>query len=93
MCCGRRCRSERDLKERLLDILAAIAAIERYRDRDRAVFERDELLQKWFLRHPQIIGEAARALPENVRALAPEIPWSNKPHYQVSRYHRDRSSP
>jgi uncharacterized protein with HEPN domain len=35
------------------------------------------LLQNWFLRHLQIIGEAARALPEEVRALAPEIPWSN----------------
>jgi uncharacterized protein with HEPN domain len=32
-------------------------------------------LQVWFLRHLQIIGEAARALPEDVRALAPEIPW------------------
>lgn len=39
-------------------------------------FERDELLQVWFLRHLQIIGEAARALPEDVRVLAPEIPWS-----------------
>jgi len=35
------------------------------------------LLQSWFLRHLQIIGEAARALPEDVRGLAPEIPWSN----------------
>jgi uncharacterized protein with HEPN domain len=35
------------------------------------------LLQNWFLRHLQIIGEASRALPEEVRALAPEIPWSN----------------
>jgi len=35
------------------------------------------LLQSWFLRHLQIIGEAARALPEDVRTLAPEIPWSN----------------
>jgi uncharacterized protein with HEPN domain len=61
----------------LLDILAAIAAIERYLDRDRAAFENDELLQNWFLRHLQIIGEAARTLPEEVRALAPEIPWSN----------------
>lgn len=34
-------------------------------------------MQVWFLRHLQIIGEAARALPEDVRALAPEIPWSN----------------
>ena len=35
------------------------------------------MLQSWFLRHLQIIGEAARALPEDVRALAPEIPWSS----------------
>lgn len=65
----------RDPKERLRDILDAIAAIERYRQRDKAAFERDELLQVWFLRHLQIIGEAARALPEDVRALAPDIPW------------------
>jgi uncharacterized protein with HEPN domain len=35
------------------------------------------LLQSWFLRHLQIIGEASRGLPEEVRALAPEIPWPN----------------
>ena len=66
----------REPKERLRDILDAIAAIERHRGRDKAAFERDELLQVWFLRHLQIIGEAARALPEDVRALAPEVPWS-----------------
>ena len=65
----------RDPRERLLDILDAIAAIERHLGRDKAAFERDELLQVWFLRHLQIIGEAARALPEDVRALAPEISW------------------
>ena len=65
----------RDPKERLRDILEATAAIERYLDRDRAAFEQDELLQTWFLRHLQIIGEAARSLPEEVRALAPDIPW------------------
>ncbi len=67
----------RDPKERLLDILdaiAAIAAIERHRGRDKAAFEGEELLQVWFLRHLQIIGEAARALPAEVQALAPEIP-------------------
>lgn len=64
----------RDPKERLQDILQAIAAIERYRDRDLATFERDEMLQVWFLRHLQIIGEAARALPEEVRNMAPDIP-------------------
>ncbi len=65
----------RDPKERLRDIMDAIAAIERYRDRGKRAFEEDELLQGWFLRHLQIIGEAVRALPEDVCALAPDIPW------------------
>jgi uncharacterized protein with HEPN domain len=65
----------RDPKERLQDILEAIAAIDRYRDRDRSAFEQDEMLQVWFVRHLQIIGEAARMLPEEIRNLAPEIPW------------------
>ena len=65
----------RDPKERLRDILEAIAAIDRYRDRDRSAFEQDELLQVWFLRHLQIIGEAVRRLPEEIRNLAPDIPY------------------
>jgi len=65
----------REPGERLRDILEAIAAIERYLHRGKAAFEQDELLQGWFVRNLQIIGEAARAIPENVRALAPEIAW------------------
>jgi len=65
----------RDPAERLRDILEAIAAIDRYTSRDKKAFEKDELLQGWFLRHLQIIGEAARALPEDARALAPDVPW------------------
>ena len=33
-------------------------------------------MQSWFLRHLQIIGEAVRALPAEVRDRAPYIPWS-----------------
>ena len=66
----------RDPEERLPDILDAIAAIERHSGPDKVAFKRDELLQVWFLRHLQIIGEAARTLPADVQALAPEIPWS-----------------
>ena len=62
--------------ERLRDILEAISAIERYLDRGKAAFEQDELLQGWFVRHLQIIGEAVRALPEEVRASAPGIEWT-----------------
>jgi uncharacterized protein with HEPN domain len=65
----------RDLRERLRDILEAIAAIDRYRGRDRSTFEQDELLQVWFLWYLQIIGEAASRLPEEIRNLAPDIPW------------------
>ena len=65
----------RDPKERLRDILEAIAAIERHAGGDKAEFEGDELLQSWYLRHLQIIGEAARALPEDVRERAPDVPW------------------
>lgn len=65
----------RNPAERLRDILEAIAAIERYSNCEKKGFERDELLQAWFVRNLQIIGEAARGIPEEVRALAPQIPW------------------
>lgn len=61
--------------ERLRDVLEAIERIERYRQRGRAAFEQDELIQSWFLRHIQIIGEAARAVPEDVRQRVSKVPW------------------
>ncbi len=65
----------RDPIERVRDMLDAISAIERYLDRGHDEFEKDELLQGWFVLNLQILGEAAKGLPESVRALAPEIPW------------------
>ena len=65
----------RDPAERLRDMVEAIAAIERHSNCEKRAFERDELLQTWFVRNLQIIGEAARSIPEEIRALAPEIPW------------------
>jgi uncharacterized protein with HEPN domain len=65
----------RNPAERVRDILEAISAIERHAGSSKQEFERDELLQTWFLRHLQIIGEAARSIPEDIRDLSPEIPW------------------
>src|SRR6266508_2330799 len=65
----------RDPEERLRDILDAIANIERYSARGRQAFETDELIQNWFVRHLQIIGEAAYALPRELRDQRPDIPW------------------
>jgi uncharacterized protein with HEPN domain len=67
----------RDPKERLRDILDAITNIERYAARGRQAFEKDELIQNWFVRHLQIIGEAAYALSRDVREQEPDIPWTD----------------
>jgi len=66
----------RDDRQRLQDILEAIELIEKYASKGRAAFEQDELIQIWFLRHLQIIGEASRALSDNIRESYPEIPWA-----------------
>ncbi|MCI0634791.1 MAG: DUF86 domain-containing protein [Actinobacteria bacterium] len=66
----------RDPRERLRHILEAIAHIERYAVRGRSTFDADELIQSWIVRHLQIIGEAARAIPETTRRLAPGVPWT-----------------
>ena len=66
----------RDPRERLRDMLEAIEHIERYASRGRDAFERDELIQNWIVRHLQIIGEAARAMPQEVQERAANVPWS-----------------
>jgi uncharacterized protein with HEPN domain len=66
----------RDPAERLRDNLDAIGNIERYAVRGRQAFESDELIQNWFARHLQIIGEAAYALPKELRDQRPDIPWN-----------------
>jgi len=66
----------RDATERLRDVLEAIADIERYAARGHRAFEDDELVQSWIVRHLQVIGEAARALSQEVRDRIPGVPWS-----------------
>jgi uncharacterized protein with HEPN domain len=63
-------------RERLIHILEAIDRIDRYTQRGRQAFENDELIQNWVVWHLQVIGEAARALPESFRDQYPEVPWT-----------------
>ena len=65
----------RDDRERLLDIQEAIERIERYTQRGKEAFEQDELVQNWVMSHLQIIGEASRALSEDLRVRHSEVPW------------------
>jgi len=66
----------RDVKARLLDILEAINNIERYVEKGREEFENNELIQTWFFRQLEIIGEAVRALPDEILNFSPQIPWA-----------------
>ena len=66
----------RDPKERLRDILDAIANIERYAARGQEAFEQEELIRPWILYHIQLIGEAAARLGKAFHESHPEIPWA-----------------
>jgi uncharacterized protein with HEPN domain len=61
--------------DRLRDILEAIERIEEYAARGKAAFDDDPLLQTWVVHHITIIGEAARAIPEEFRAGYSGMPW------------------
>lgn len=65
----------RDVAERLRDVLEAIERIERRSVRNKAALEADELLQVWMIHHLQTIGEACRAIPEEIRGRYPDVPW------------------
>ena len=65
----------RDDRARLEDILEAIERIEKYAGVEKAVFERDELIQTWMVHNMQVIGEAASQLSEEFRQRHPTVPW------------------
>ena len=64
-----------DDKGRLLDILTYIEKIEKYTDRGKEAFEKDELLHSFFIRNFAVIGEAARGLSDNLKKKNHHIDW------------------
>ena len=66
----------RDYKQQLDDILQAITFIREYvKDMDYKAFEADRKTQDAVVRNLEIIGEAVRAVPDEVRDKAAEIEW------------------
>jgi uncharacterized protein with HEPN domain len=66
----------RRVADRLEDILEAILRIEEVAARGYQAFSEDPYLQVWTVYHIQIIGEAARAVSDELKALRPEVPWA-----------------
>ncbi len=72
-----------------MDIAEAIERIEKYASKGREAFEDDELIQNWILHHLQVIGEAARAISEELKDEHDEMPWQQivgMRHILVHRY-------
>lgn len=58
------------------DILSAVARVRKYVEGyDFAAFTADEKTQDAVIRNLEVIGEAARALPDAVKGQAAEVEW------------------
>ena len=66
----------RDYKQQIDDILQAITFIREYiKDMDYNAFEADRKTQDAVIRNLEIIVEAARAVPDEIRDKASQIEW------------------
>jgi uncharacterized protein with HEPN domain len=67
----------RDYKVSLDDILEAVERIETYTaGMDKARFQADCKTVDAVVRNLEVIGEAVKNIPPQVRALSPNVPWS-----------------
>jgi len=66
----------RDYKQQLDDIIQAITFIREYvKDMDYKAFEADTKTQHAVIHNLEVIGEAARSMPDEVKDNAAEIEW------------------
>ena len=68
----------RDVRVSLLDIQERCERITRYVEGlDEAGWSKDERTQDAVLRNLEVIGEAVKRLPDDLRERTPEIPWQD----------------
>jgi uncharacterized protein with HEPN domain len=67
----------RDYRVSLDDILEAVERIEAYTaGMEKEQFQADSKTVDAVVRNLEIIGEAAKNIPPQIRALSPDVPWS-----------------
>lgn len=67
----------RDYKVHLEDTIEVITKIETYMgDLDFEEFRENELVKDGVIRNLEIIGEAVRRMPEEMKERAPHVEWS-----------------
>ncbi|PIQ95431.1 MAG: hypothetical protein COV67_14910 [Nitrospinae bacterium CG11_big_fil_rev_8_21_14_0_20_56_8] len=69
---------KRDIRVYLEDILESIAKIEAYTaDVTLEQFRENGQIQDAVIRRLEIIGEAVKHIPDNIRVKHPDVPWKN----------------
>ena len=69
---------KRDMGLFIEDITDSIKNIEEFsKNLDKEKFSKDNLRQSAIIRQLEIIGEAAKNIPESIRDRYPEIPWKD----------------
>ncbi|MGD0947395.1 MAG: DUF86 domain-containing protein [Candidatus Binatia bacterium] len=66
---------DKDPRLYLIHMIECIDRIRAYTDAGREAFFANQMAQDAVYRNLQVLGEAAKRVPEAVRALAPAIPW------------------
>ncbi|HAX62135.1 MAG TPA: hypothetical protein DCX95_06260 [Elusimicrobia bacterium] len=69
---------KKDVSFYIKDILECINKIEEYtKDKEKDIFYNDPELQDAVVRRIEIIGEATKHIPDEIRQKYPDIPWKD----------------
>lgn len=71
----------RELKAYCEDIRSSVARIKRYAfSLSKDDLKNNQLVLDAVIRNLEVIGEAVKKIPEEIRVMYPNIPWRNRAH-------------